>query len=183
MASSQDGMQISPTYTFKNPRRQQYSFLYPFTDYIFKNNTAQAYANLIQTCKQFFGQKRVLVVNQIENDGFEMFACFGGKNISFFMEKLEKHGSKLWITRSLNCDDFLVGGIKISHFLKFLYRFDGIKVALRKQQLSYDEYMLFATSKKLEDLRLTDCIVKYSNGSLLTTETLLKPLLNLDCLL
>ena len=54
-------------FSFSNPRRQAFSLPYPFTTYIFRNYTPKTYVNLMKSCKLFYAQKHILVVDKVTN--------------------------------------------------------------------------------------------------------------------
>ena len=55
-------------YSFTKPRPQVFSFRSSFTNYFFKNYSSQLYWKLVMSCKKFFAEKRILVVDTVCNE-------------------------------------------------------------------------------------------------------------------
>ena len=131
MASSPNNV-----YTFNNPRMQVFSLPNPFTTHIFKYYSAKAYSNLMMTCKLFYGQKRIVVVDLVLSDASFINTRFDNELCDFYLKKLEDNKMMLWITKFLTAN---FGNANIStpkdtsNLLKNVYRFDGFRVLLEKQ--------------------------------------------------
>ena len=97
-------MMINPfmnnAHTFTNPRRQAFSLPYGFTNHIFKNYTPQVYWKLAMSCKQFFGQKRIIVAKSFiyfhNVDGNPIIKIDGER-----YDIMELEHIKLWILQKI----------------------------------------------------------------------------------
>ena len=165
-------------YNFDHPRRQNISLPYNYSGYIFKNYTPKAYKNLVKTCKQFFGRERLIVVEalRIFNHKIKMDDVY----LALSVKALNANKIKLWITESLYYNNFQNIINDVSFFLKIIYQFNGTMIEIYGQRLTIDDYMMLVASKKLEDIDLRKCKVENNDGSLVSVETLFRPLTNIE---
>ena len=166
-------------YSFTKPRRQTFSLPYGFSNHIFKNSSAELYLKLSMSCKQFFGQKRFIVVesiespNSVENPGYII-----NEDKVISIDSMKNNHTKLWITENIYFDEpFKTAASDIS---KYIFRFDGNYLSLNKQKLSFDEYMFLVKSKNLEEVKLQHCIVRNFDGTFASAVDLLKLLCNVN---
>ena len=163
-------------YSFNKPRRQVFALPYGFTNHIFKNYTPHVYWKLAMTCKQFFGQKRLIVDKSLRSA-----SVFGG-NCAYFLDydkpisldSMKHNKTKLWITEY--CEFKEPFKTAASGILKYFYRFYGFIIKMKGQDLTFEEYMFYVKSKNSEDVFLWDITVKNPDGSLVLAKNLLKPL-------
>ena len=155
---------------------QKLPFSGKIMSYIQFQYLSSVHSKLIKTCKQFFSQKRFLVVNEMETRDNAIF--LDNKNISRSLEAMQSNNIKIWITEVLDCSCFSAMFEHASPYLKIIYRFDGKMLSFLGQKLSYDEYMFLVSPHNLEVIYLNRFQIKHSDGSLVTTETLLKHLIN-----
>ena len=104
----------------------------------------------------------------VSYDAYEL-----GSNNSRVLE-LEYNNTNLWITKLL--DIYNTNPTHASKLLKNLYSFEAKVLKLGLQELSYHEYMVLMNSKNLEEFYMEDCVIKDSNGSLVSPEVLMKHL-------
>ena len=120
--------------SFFNPRRQAFAFPYNSSNYITKNSSPNVYSKLIMTCKQYFSKKHVLVAEKVTFICLRFNASLGDPMVYFTPEKLKACNVKLWITELLLCNVVFTLNQQVSNFLNHLYRFDGKKLELLKQE-------------------------------------------------
>ena len=160
-------------YTFSNPRHQNLSLPFGFTNHIFKNYSSNIYSKLMQSCKYFFAKKRILLVENVE---LTFDAYFDGQKVTQYMTKMEAKKIKIWITGSLLSNNNYNDILKLSNLMNNLYQFDGMHLRVYQQEITLDEYMELATSRKLYDVTLTQSVVKNNDDSFVSAEDLLKHL-------
>ena len=166
-------------FTFVQPRRQTYSLPYGFSSYIFKNKSVDLYKKLIMSCKSFFSKNRILVVKYVQ---IYINFNFDNKNVTCILTNMEEKKIKIWITDELESHNVTDGTLKLLDFMKILYRFDGKLLSIYKEQITFDEYMRLVSSKKLYHVTMHESIVKNSNDSFVSADTLLKPLYDVKIL-
>ena len=99
-------------YTFSNPCHQKFPLPYSYNNYVFQNYTTVVYKKLMMTCKQFFAQKRILVIDKVCNNQI----CYNEEYFSNDFDLRAFKNIKLWITQEINT---------YHNFLKVLYHFYG----------------------------------------------------------
>ena len=172
---------MNPVYSFSNPRRQVSLVPYGFTNYIFKNYTSKAYVNMMKTCKDFFGSKRIIVVDKIEREYGRYYAEVLNEKVELDLPKFKDNKIQLWITTCIDIGIFH-DVTRASDLVKYIYRFDGKLLFLAFQELDIKEYMKLVNSNDLESVYLLCVNVKMMDGSFASAEILLKPLLNVKVL-
>ena len=86
-------------------------------------------------------------------------------------EEMKDSQTKLWIALDVVIDKSPMNFA--SELTKYIYRFDGKRLNLTKQKLSFDEYMFLVDSKYLEDVTLCNITVKHLDGSFAVAKNLL----------
>ena len=158
--------------TFSNPRPQAFPFRDPLTKYISMNYTAELYKKLIMSCKLFFAQKPLLVVDAIICPYQKQGYYYDEEKAPLILEKLQANKTKLWITEKIDCFDFSSLNLA-ANLLPYIYRFEGNCIHLWDQELTYDEYrILMKLSKKLATVWFSALSVKYPDGSFVPAEKL-----------
>ena len=96
------------------------------------------------------------------------------------MNKVPKYKHKLLITGEFSIKNKSSNIKKISKLLKNIYGFEGKELELVGQELTYDEYMVLMTSKRLNYVLFHNSVVKFTDNSLVPTQILLKPLIDVE---
>ena len=153
------------------PRRQAFSLPYGYTNYLFKNFSANLYKKLIQTCKVFFAANRILVFNDFTSSSCPYWQEWNYDSNSHQMSLYHKlfplKDLKLWITDSIKTFNFkFVMQDLLSNLTKYIYKSNVKHLTILDQHLSLHE--LSKLTEYVEDFGAYDKNRIYYNESLAT---------------
>ena len=158
---------------FDFAKRQKFTIPQSYMDCLIQNVTNPlSYEKLLKTCKYFFGQKRVLVVDEVQV--FTNVFYFTSLNLMVKLSFLASKKYKIWITDSCYC-----GYYDSLNLFKYLYKFDGCKLHFLSLKITYDEFKFVVSSPKLDSICWIDGYIKYSDGTIVSGLTILKSFNNL----
>uniref|UniRef100_A0AC34GMV4 Uncharacterized protein n=1 Tax=Panagrolaimus sp. ES5 TaxID=591445 RepID=A0AC34GMV4_9BILA len=164
------------TYTFKNPRPQEFSLPYPLMKYItMKSTSYKAWRKLITTCKYFYSKNPVIPIRNCQKSKYNDYEW----SLSWTPRKYKlidlrkKFCYKLWPHGHLEIAD-----APYSILAPKVFRYDLTSIYVLSQTISYDEYQRLTSSKTLSCLMFFKVNVVHSDGSLVAFDKLLENLPN-----
>ena len=167
-------------YTFDNPRFQNLCLPHYYQKYLLQNYSPMAYFNLIKTCKLYYGQKCLLVVEKMKASPRGFKGTLKNENFLFPLETLKNKKIKLWIIDVLYChyDHLYSAGLQASNIFPYFYSFDYSELQLDLQSITIQEYKVLVGSKKLKKVTLRDTTVENLGEPYVNGYVLLKKLLH-----
>ena len=134
-------------YTFNKPRPQACSLPFNYSGYIMKNSTAQAYKNLIPTCKLVFHENRFIFADTIMTWSSGITVIAVPKHFKISWSQLKSFKNKFCISDEIFFD--VPNYTKCaSEMLNYIWCFDGTLICLNKQELTFNEYLILMKFSK-----------------------------------
>uniref|UniRef100_A0AC35F4Y7 Uncharacterized protein n=1 Tax=Panagrolaimus sp. PS1159 TaxID=55785 RepID=A0AC35F4Y7_9BILA len=148
------------SYTFKNPRPQNFPFPSGVIYYITKfSSSIEGHQKLQKTCKYFYGKNQILVFNSLiwSKD----YAKWTTKKD--FIIETEKISYKIWLYKCLNIEGSINKNV-VGFLTEKIYYCDIYSLTVKDQNIGFNEYKFLTSSGKIQLLSFENITVKYDSN-------------------
>lgn len=164
-------MKALPTFSTESFYCQCFPFPADVIKFLLNNiSSPDLYQKLIQTCKYFYSKKRVIVYKY----GARYDVHIGEWIVYPFLESCNY---QLWLKNNLYCETYDLSQ-NVSQLLVKVYKCHLNILHLKRQQLSYEEYLLLASSKTVRNFSMTYITICHKDGSYVPFEKLMEQIPN-----